>query len=76
MIPSHSQGVPVSVFLVERLINDGIIDLSRTRVCIMGLAGISHGPFPMHKTSVIVKYFEADAARELFAFNDGDSRIR
>lgn len=70
MIAAHSQGTPVSVMLVARLIREGLINLNKTKVCISALAGISHGPFPSLRSSIIVKYFEADAARELFAFND------
>ncbi|KAJ3206315.1 hypothetical protein HK099_000572 [Clydaea vesicula] len=74
-VAAHSQGTPVSVLLISKLLQEGLIDLTRTKVCLMAMAGVSHGPFPSLKSSVIVKYFEADAARELFSFNDGESRI-
>lgn len=51
------------------------MDPTRQRVCIMAMAGITHGPFPPLKHSVVVKYFEADAARQLFSFNDSSSQI-
>ncbi|KAJ3184447.1 hypothetical protein HDU85_001752 [Gaertneriomyces sp. JEL0708] len=72
---AHSQGTPVSVMLLSRLIREGLVDVSRQKVCLLAMAGITHGPYPSLKSSMIVKYFEADAARELFEFNDANSEI-
>ncbi|KAI9346549.1 hypothetical protein BDR26DRAFT_916496 [Obelidium mucronatum] len=74
MVAAHSQGSPVSVMLFARLVREGLINLDHQRVCILLMAGISHGPFPHLKASVVVKY-EADAARQLFEFNDPNSSI-
>ncbi|KAJ3101403.1 hypothetical protein HDU97_001390 [Phlyctochytrium planicorne] len=74
-VAAHSQGTPVSVILFARLIAEGLVDPGRQKCCILTMAGISHGPFPPLKSNLIVKYFEADAARELFEFNDWGSRI-
>ncbi|KAI8983561.1 hypothetical protein BDB01DRAFT_722585 [Pilobolus umbonatus] len=72
---THSQGTPVSFLLLQRLLERGHIHVTRQSVCISAMAGISHGPFPTLKASLIVKYFEADAARELFDFMDPNSKI-
>ncbi|KAI9005855.1 hypothetical protein CLU79DRAFT_780720 [Phycomyces nitens] len=72
---THSQGTPVSVMLLQRLLERGHIHVHRQSVCLLAMAGISHGPFPALKGSLIVKYFEADPARELFEFMDSNSSI-
>ncbi|KAI9265813.1 hypothetical protein EDC94DRAFT_516513 [Helicostylum pulchrum] len=72
---THSQGTPVSVMLLQKLLERGHIHIIRQSVCLLAMAGISHGPFPSLKGSLIVKYFEADAARELFEFMDSTSSI-
>ncbi|TPX56423.1 hypothetical protein SpCBS45565_g08414 [Spizellomyces sp. 'palustris'] len=74
-VAAHSQGTPVSAMLLARLVREGLIDTSRQKVSLLAMAGITHGPFPALKSSMIVKYFEADAARELFEFNDPNSEI-
>ncbi|KAJ3031324.1 UNVERIFIED_CONTAM: hypothetical protein HDU68_005066 [Siphonaria sp. JEL0065] len=74
MVAAHSQGSPVSILLVSRLIREGLIDLDRQKVCILLMAGISHGPFPNLKNTIVVKY-EAEAARQLFDFNDPNASI-
>lgn len=72
---THSQGTPVSIMLLQRLLERGHVHIIRQSVCLLAMAGISHGPFPALKGSLIVKYFEADAARELFEFMDSHSSI-
>ncbi|KAI9493652.1 hypothetical protein BDB00DRAFT_821992 [Zychaea mexicana] len=72
---THSQGTPVSVMLLHQLLQGGHIHLHRQSVCMLAMAGIGHGPFPSLQGSLIVKYFEADAARELFDFMDSNSVI-
>ncbi|ORX55217.1 hypothetical protein DM01DRAFT_1286346 [Hesseltinella vesiculosa] len=72
---THSQGTPVSVRLLHRLLERGHIHTHRQSVGLLAMAGIAHGPFPYLKGSLIVKYFEADAARELFEFMDSESDI-
>ncbi|KAI8874911.1 hypothetical protein K501DRAFT_203707 [Backusella circina FSU 941] len=72
---THSQGTPVSVMLLERLLEKGLVHTTRQSLCMLTMAGISHGPFPSLKGSLIVKYFEADSARELFEFMDSKSTI-
>ncbi|KAF7731671.1 hypothetical protein EC973_008842 [Apophysomyces ossiformis] len=72
---THSQGTPVSVMLLRRLLERGHVHLFRQSVCLLAMAGIACGPFPALKRNLIVKYFEADAARELFEFMDSNSDI-
>src|SRR6202000_3071161 len=49
MIACHSQGVPVSVLLVERLLKFKCI-APGTRIGICAMAGVNLGPFPEYKT--------------------------
>ncbi|KAK4510522.1 60S ribosomal protein L33B [Mucor velutinosus] len=72
---THSQGTPVSAILLRKLIEEGIIQVNKQPICMLAMAGISHGPFPSLKGNLLVKYFEADAARELFDFMDSNSDI-
>ncbi|CAO0794789.1 unnamed protein product [Mucor circinelloides] len=72
---THSQGTPVSAILLRKLIEEGIIQVNKQPICMLAMAGISHGPFPSLKGNLLVKYFEADAARELFDFMDSSSDI-
>ncbi|KAI9499416.1 hypothetical protein BDB00DRAFT_796793 [Zychaea mexicana] len=72
---THSQGTPVSTMMLHRLLEEKHINLRSQSVCLLAMAGISHGPFPSLKGNLIVKYFEADAARELFHFMDSSSEI-
>ncbi|KAG0164244.1 hypothetical protein DFQ28_010649 [Apophysomyces sp. BC1034] len=72
---THSQGTPVSAILLHRLLDRGFIHRDRQSVCLLAMAGIAHGPFPSLKGNLIVRYFEADAARELFEFMDSNSDI-
>lgn len=48
----HSQGVPVSIMLLEKLIDLGIITKAKIGVCAM--AGVSLGPFPDYKSSLLI----------------------
>ncbi|KAJ3092004.1 hypothetical protein HK102_011630 [Quaeritorhiza haematococci] len=75
LVAMHSQGTPVSTMIVEKALKEGLIDPARQKIGMLAMAGISHGPFPTLKSSLIVKYLEADAARELFEFNNPSSTI-
>ncbi|KAI8061751.1 hypothetical protein BC940DRAFT_244920 [Gongronella butleri] len=72
---THSQGTPVSSILLDRLLQEKRILIHRQPICLLAMAGIAHGPFAYLKGNLIVKYFEADAARELFDFMDSSSDI-
>ncbi|KAF9299233.1 hypothetical protein BGZ88_012200 [Linnemannia elongata] len=80
LVATHSQGTPTSTMLVARLIEEGMLrvaaeDPKMQRVGILAMAGISHGPFPFLKGNLIVRWFEAEAAQELFEFMDSETEI-
>ncbi|KAG5942239.1 hypothetical protein E4U59_001258 [Claviceps monticola] len=62
----HSQGVPVSIILLEKLIDLGIITDAKIGVCAM--AGVSMGPFPDYKSSLFM-----GSAAELWEFGNPQS---
>jgi len=70
LVASHSQGVPVGVMLLAKLIDLGIITNAKLGVCAM--AGVSLGPFPDYKTSMGILM---GAANELWEFSNPDSDI-
>ncbi|KAI0166316.1 hypothetical protein GGR57DRAFT_21347 [Xylariaceae sp. FL1272] len=59
----HSQGVPVSIMLLAKLIDLGVITTARIGVCAM--AGVSLGPFPDYKSGML-----RGSAAELWQFAD------
>ena len=69
MVATHSQGTPVSIILLQKLLMEGLISPASQRVGVLAMAGVSHGPFPALKTNLVVQYIEQDAARQLFDFN-------
>ncbi|KAG0304289.1 hypothetical protein BGZ98_005717 [Dissophora globulifera] len=80
LVATHSQGTPTSTLLVARLIKEGMLrvkedDPRMQRIGILAMAGISHGPFPSLKGNLIVRWFEAEAAQELFEFMDSETEI-
>ena len=64
----HSQGVPVTIMLVAKLIQFGCVSATRIGICAM--AGVNMGPFIEYKT----KYFGPTAA-ELFEFSNPKSLV-
>lgn len=62
----HSQGVPVSIMLLEKLIDLGIITDAKIGVCAM--AGVAMGPFPDYKSSILM-----GSAAELWDFGNPQS---
>ncbi|KAI1268534.1 hypothetical protein F5Y18DRAFT_375745 [Xylariaceae sp. FL1019] len=64
----HSQGVPVSIMLLAKLIDLGVITTARIGVCAM--AGISLGPFPDYKSGMLM-----GSAAELWQFAEPKSEI-
>ncbi|CAB5393892.1 unnamed protein product [Rhizophagus irregularis] len=81
-VATHSQGTPVSTILLSRLIKEGLVHPKRQRICMLAMAGVSHGPFPYLKENYIMKYYvgagrshDADAARELFEFMDSETLV-
>lgn len=75
---AHSQGAIVSTLLLARLIDEGVVDPARTRMCQLTMCGIFQGPFVHVKNMTAwsyLNYFETAAARELFEFQASDSEV-
>ncbi|KAI0180261.1 hypothetical protein GGR52DRAFT_530484 [Hypoxylon sp. FL1284] len=70
VLACHSQGVPVGLMLLEKLIQLGIITRSRIGVCAM--AGVSLGPFPDYKSGMGMLM---GSAAELWQFADPESEM-
>ena len=70
MVACHSQGVPVAMMLVAKLIDFGCLNPSSVRVGICAMAGVSMGPFVDYKSSWI-----SGSAGELFEFSDPASTV-
>lgn len=68
MVACHSQGVPVAIMLVAKLIHFGCINTARVGICAM--AGVNMGPFPEFKSRWI-----SGSAGELFEFSDPTSKV-
>ncbi|EWC48566.1 hypothetical protein DRE_01788 [Drechslerella stenobrocha 248] len=66
LVCCHSQGTPVGVHLVARMIEFGVVDNSK--VGIIGMAGINLGPFPELNSRIL-----SGSAKELFEFSDPTS---
>lgn len=66
LIACHSQGVPVSIMLLEKLIGLGIITNAKIGVCAM--AGVALGPFPEYRSGLLM-----GSAAELWDFGNPDS---
>lgn len=67
VIACHSQGVPVSIMLLEKLIELGVITNAKIGVCAM--AGVALGPFPDYKSSFLI-----GSAVELWDFGNPQSQ--
>ncbi|KAH9906138.1 hypothetical protein F4778DRAFT_724748 [Xylariomycetidae sp. FL2044] len=70
VVACHSQGVPVALMLLAKLIDLGIITNARIGVCAM--AGVSLGPFPDYKSGMGMLM---GSAAELWQFGDPESEI-
>jgi hypothetical protein len=68
LVACHSQGVPVSVMLVAKLISFGCVNASRVGVCAM--AGVNMGPFSSYRSRWI-----SGSAGELFDFELPFSKV-
>ena len=68
MIACHSQGVPVAMMLVSKLIAFGCVNGARIGVCAM--AGVNLGPFGDYKSRWI-----SGSAGELFEFAEANSKV-
>ncbi|KAK0623472.1 hypothetical protein B0T14DRAFT_516329 [Immersiella caudata] len=70
IVGCHSQGVPVSIMLLAKLIELGIITTAKIGVCAM--AGVSLGPFPDYRSSMGMLM---GTAAELWEFADPQSEV-
>ena len=68
LVACHSQGVPVALELVAKLVQFGCVSNARIGVCAM--AGVNLGPFPDFKSRWI-----SGSAAELFDFSKPDSKV-
>lgn len=68
LIACHSQGVPVAMMLISKLIAFGCVNSAKIGVCAM--AGVNLGPFAEYKSRWI-----SGSAGELFEFADSDSQV-
>jgi len=70
IIACHSQGVPVSLMLLAKLIELGVVTSARVGVCAM--AGVSLGPFPDYRSGMGILM---GSAAELWEFSNSESEI-
>ncbi|KAF3769582.1 hypothetical protein M406DRAFT_248705 [Cryphonectria parasitica EP155] len=70
VIACHSQGVPVSMMLLEKLVDSGAIGNAKVGVCAM--AGVSLGPFAEYKSSMGILM---GTAAELWEFANSESEV-
>jgi hypothetical protein len=68
LVACHSQGVPVAIMLIAKLIDFGCLNAARIGVCAM--AGVNLGPFPDYKS----RLFNGSAG-ELFEFSNPGSVV-
>ena len=68
LIACHSQGVPVSIMLIAKLIAFGCINATRVGICAM--AGVNMGPFSSYRSRWI-----SGSAGELFEFELPFSKV-
>ncbi|SNX84987.1 uncharacterized protein MEPE_03696 [Melanopsichium pennsylvanicum] len=77
-LSAHSQGAIVATQLLARLVEQRQIIAENTRICLLAMCGIHHGPFAHLKSSVTasyINYFETAAAKELFEFQSSSSSV-
>jgi hypothetical protein len=70
ILACHSQGVPVSIMLLAKLIELGVVTNARVGVCAM--AGVSLGPFPDYRSGMGILM---GSAAELWEFSNSESEI-
>ncbi|KAI9683154.1 MAG: hypothetical protein M1829_005945 [Trizodia sp. TS-e1964] len=68
LVACHSQGVPVAMILVAKLIEFGCVSATRIGVCAM--AGVNLGPFAEYKSKLF-----SGSAGELFEFSNPSSDV-
>ncbi|CCF51954.1 uncharacterized protein UHO2_03983 [Ustilago hordei] len=77
-LSAHSQGAIVATQLLARLIEQRHVHAEHTRICLLAMAGIHHGPFAHLRSSITasyISYFETAAAKELFEFQSSTTAV-
>ena len=77
-LSAHSQGAVVATQLLARLIEQRQVRPEHTRICLLAMCGIHHGPFAHLKSSITasyINYFETAAAKELFEFQSSSTGV-
>jgi hypothetical protein len=69
LVACHSQGVPVSIMLMEKLIEFKCLN-PNAKIGICAMAGVNMGPFQEYKTQIFGK-----SALELFDFSRQESKV-
>ncbi|KAH3681116.1 hypothetical protein WICPIJ_007921 [Wickerhamomyces pijperi] len=75
-IAAHSQGCPVSIILLAKLIESGLIDATKVRISLLAMAGINNGPFYGVDQKLVIRAYstiESDSLMELFQFQNFES---
>ncbi|KAK6333405.1 hypothetical protein TWF718_011217 [Orbilia javanica] len=68
LVCCHSQGTPVGVHLVARMIEYGLVE--KSKVGIIGMAGINLGPFGELNSRILT-----GSAKEMFEFSSPESEV-
>jgi hypothetical protein len=68
-VACHSQGVPVGIMLVAKLIQFGCVN-PNVKIGICAMAGVNLGPFPEYRSRII-----GGSALELFDFGKPSSKV-
>jgi hypothetical protein len=77
-IAAHSQGCVVATHLLARLIEQRHLDPKRSKIALLAMCGIHHGPFAHLRGSLANYYFntfETPAAKELFEYQNSKSPV-
>lgn len=77
-LSAHSQGAIVATQLLARLIEQRHVQAEHTRICLLSMCGIHHGPFAHLRSSITtsyINYFETAAAKELFEFQSSTTSV-
>ncbi|CAG8496019.1 13285_t:CDS:2 [Ambispora leptoticha] len=75
-VVGHSQGVPVSVFLLQKLIEVGLVNPNQQKICACLMAGISQGPISrFDPAGKLAEAIDDDQTEEMFEFQKSSSSI-
>ena len=69
LVACHSQGSPVGAGIIARLVEEGIVEMEKTKLGLLCVAGIHLGPATDVGQRVVIKAYnaiESEAARELY----------